>query len=168
MRYDDFDYFVRHDPGRDRPAELWRQVGERLEYFSLVDWRWKWHETGATLGPHPATRFPITSTEAATLERDRQTFVRYFLCDSSAAAALGHPPDPSDEPTLVYRYRRLPTIGEIFDEGAWEETSTVSRYLNPGPDEPPCLREVDRDTAERTIQQLYGVTGATDIGITDT
>ena len=72
-------------------------------------------------------------------------------------------------PILVYRYRRLPTTGEIFgSENVWERSRTVGKYLRPGPDEPPSLREVDRETAERTIQQLRGVTGATDLGIVDT
>ena len=139
-----------------------------MEYLSLVDWEWHDHREVA-FRPHPNTLAPVTPAEAAALERDRQGFVRYFVRYATHAEADRHPPDPSDVPILVYRYRRLPTTDEVFgSENVWASTRTVSEYLHPGPDEPPSLREVDRDTAERTIQQLRGVTGATDLGIVDT
>ncbi len=168
MGYDDDEYFVRHDDGHDRPVELWRQLGERMEYLSLVDWEWHNHPELA-LRPHPDTLTAVTPAEAAALERDRQGFVRYFVRYTTPAEARRQPPDPSDVPILVYRYRRLPTTDEVFgSENVWAKSRTVGQYLHPGPDGPPSLREVDRDTAERTIQQLRGVTGATDLGIVDT
>ena len=139
-----------------------------MEYLSLVDWEWHHHQ-GLALRPHPNTLAPVTPAEASALEGDRQGFVRYFVRYTTHAEADRDPPDPSDVPILVYRYRRLPTTGEIFgSENVWEKSRTVGRYLRPGPDEPPSLREVDRDTAEQTIRQLHGVTGATDLGIVDT
>jgi hypothetical protein len=168
MGYDDYEYLARHVRGRDRPVELWRQLGERMEYLSLVDWEWHDHPELA-FRPHPDTVTPVTPTEAAALERDRQGFVRYFVEYTTPRRADRFPPAPSDVPTLVYRHRRLPTVSEVFDSGnVWGSTRTVSQYLRLDPDGPPNLREVDRDTAERTIQQLHGVTGATDLGIIDT
>ena len=165
---DDFDYFVRIVPGRDRPAELWRQLGERMEYLSLVDWEWHNHPELA-FRPHPDMLRAISPSEAAALEQDRQAFVRYFVLYDAPAHAYRHPPASSDVPRFVYRFRRLPTVAEVFDSGnVWVSTRTVSEYLHPGHDGPPNLREVDRDTAERTIQQLHGVTEATDLGIVDT
>ena len=87
-----------------------------MEYLSLVDWEWHNHLEVA-FRPHPNTLAPVTPAEASALERDRQGFVRYFVRYATHAEADRHPPDPSDVPILVYRYRRLPTTDEVFGSG---------------------------------------------------
>ena len=147
MGYDDYEYFVRHDDGHDRPLELWRQLGERMEYLSLVDWEWHHHQ-GLALRPHPNTLAPVTPAEASALEGDRQGFVRYFVRYTTHAEADRDPPDPSDVPILVYRYRRLPTTGEIFgSENVWAEVADRRPV-------PPTLARTNRPASGRSTATL--------------
>jgi hypothetical protein len=159
MTSDDYRHYVRFSAGRSAqlPEELWRERGGEWEYLSLVDWQWHRH-LGKALLPHPNTLVEVSAQQAAELQRDRQRFVRYFARYDKPA------PGPDDEPLLVYRYRRLPTTGEVFgDENSWERTRTVSHFLNPGPNEPPFLVEIDQATAEAIIQRSRGVSGATEL-----
>lgn len=132
----------------EKPEELWRVTGDRWEYFSLSDWVWTPLEERRS-PPHPDALAAITPEQAAELETDRQRLVRYWV-------------DRAVEPPTIYRWRRRPTIEEVFGRSnRWTDTYIIREFLHAGPWHSPQLDEIDAKTAERIIQETRGITGAT-------
>jgi hypothetical protein len=142
----------------DRPSGLWRRCGDDYECLSMVDWTW--HPRGDGYAPHPDLLVPITTEQVEVLLADRQRFTRYWVEYMS--------PDKGDlyEDTLVYRQLLSPE-GDI-DEGfgrtnTWVPTPTIRDFQANGPHDRPDLEPIDRETAERLIQETRGISGATEL-----
>ena len=162
MRHDDYEYFARVSKARkdsvDRPSGLWRRRGDELEYLSMVDW--SWHPRTNESVPHPDLLVPVTPEQVEVLLADRQRFARYWVEYLS--------PEKGDlnENTLVYR--QLPSPEGVIDEGfgranTWVRTPTIRDFQANGPHDRPDLEPIDRETAERLIQETRGISGATEL-----
>ncbi|MGZ0149497.1 hypothetical protein ACXJJ3_20705 [Kribbella sp. WER1] len=142
----------------DRPSGLWRRRGDELEYLSTVDMTWR--PSGNAYVPHPDLLIPISTEQVQVLLNDRQRFARYWVWYLS--------PEKGDlyEDTLVYR-KLLSPEGDI-DEGfgrnnTWVRTPDIRDFQAAGPHDHPDLEPIDRETAERLIQETRGITGATEL-----
>ena len=164
MMNDAYEYFVKAAPPytQERPSSLWRRAGERWEYLSLLDWEWHGVEEKAHKSPPPADVLHRVSAErAAALESDRQVWVRYWA----------HYVDTEDwtqgeAPTTVLRRRRSPE--KVLDEsfrakGVWGRTQAIENSADLRTSNPPHLVELSVEEAEALLQELFGVTGATEL-----
>ncbi|MFG1906733.1 hypothetical protein [Kribbella sp. NPDC048928] len=141
----------------DRPSGLWRRRGDELEFFSTADLTW--HPRGPYV-PHPDLFVPISTEQVQILINDRQRFARYWVWHRS--------PEKGDfeENTLVYRQLISPDgdIEEGFGRNnTWVRTPDISDFEAAGPHDHPDLEPIDRQTAERIIQETRGITGATEL-----
>lgn len=161
MSTDGYEYLARVSKAAretvDRPSGLWRRHGDQLEFFSTVDLTW--HPRGRYV-PHSDLLVPISAEQAQILINDRQRFARYWVWHKN--------PEKGDfeEDTVVYRQLISPD-GDI-DEGfsrnnTWVRTPDISDFEAAGPHDHPDLEPIDRETAERIIQETRGITGATDL-----
>lgn len=160
---DEYEYFLQPDPhGSSRPPRaLWRRLGARWEYYSLLDW--SWHEVpsqGPPWVPEPERLTAITAAQAAELEADHQRWVRYW------ARYLDPPTSPEDRPLTVVRRRSSPEreLDESFTVGnRWDSTQTIIDSELPQVSDQPHLVEVDHPTAEQILREVRGVEGATQL-----
>lgn len=159
---DDYQYLAQISKARketvDRPSGLWRRRGDELEYLSLVDW--SWHPRGDVYVPHPDLLVPISTEQAQTLIADRQRFARYWVLYLSPAKG------DLNEETRVYR--QLPDPDRVVDEvfgrtNEWIPTHVIRDFQAAGPHDIPDLEPIDRETAERLIQETRGISGATEL-----
>ncbi|MEV4503651.1 hypothetical protein [Streptomyces klenkii] len=159
-----YEYFVKAAPPytEDRPSGLWRRLGEQWDYLSLLDW--EWHRLGETTVrtlPAMDTLFPVTAERAAGLEADRSAFVRYWaLYVDEDDWKEGEPP------TTLVRRRRSPErlLDESFQEGdVWGPTNAVEESRDLRTSNPPYLKELSADEAEELAQELFGLTGVTEL-----
>ncbi|MBT2384049.1 hypothetical protein [Streptomyces sp. ISL-11] len=161
---DAYEYFVKAAPPytEERPSSLWRRSGEQWEYLSLFDWEWH-NVKDTTVGTPPAadSLYPVTAGRAAELEADRQPFVRYWaLFVDEEDWRAGEPP------TTVVRRRRSPEdrMDESFQEGdVWGPTNAVFESRDLRTSNPPYLKELGADEAEALLQELFGLTGITEL-----
>ncbi|MFG1906732.1 hypothetical protein [Kribbella sp. NPDC048928] len=156
-----YEYFARVSTADketiDRLSGLWRRRGDELEFFSTVDLTW--HPRGPYV-PHSDLLVPISTEQVQILINDRQRFTRYWVWHQS--------PEKGDfeENTTVYR-KLINPDGDI-DEGfgrsnTWVRTQDIREFRAAGPHDHPDLEPIDRETAERIIQQTRGITGATEL-----
>ncbi|MFF7022546.1 hypothetical protein ACFY97_16230 [Streptomyces klenkii] len=159
-----YEYFVKAAPPytEDRPSGLWRRLGEQWDYLSLLDW--EWHRLGETTVrtlPAMDTLYPVTAERAAALEADRSAFVRYWaLYVDEDDFKEGEPP------TTLVRRRRSPErlLDESFQEGdVWGRTNAVEESRDLRTSNPPYLKELSADEAEELAQELFGLTGVTEL-----
>ncbi|TDD50898.1 hypothetical protein E1263_30545 [Kribbella antibiotica] len=162
MTADNYEYLARvfaaGGESADRPSGLWRHRGNAFEYLSMVDWAW--HPQGDVLLPHPDLRVVISTEQAELLLADRQRFAKYWVERLSPAKGDLY------EDILVYRLLRSPE--RLVEEGfgranIWAPTDTIKRFRVGGPHDVPDLEPIDRNTAERLIQETRGISGATDL-----
>jgi hypothetical protein len=162
MTDDNWEYLARVSKSAketvDRPSGLWRRRGDELEYLSIVDM--SWHPRGDVYVPHPELLIPVSPEQVQVLLSDRQRFARYWVERLSPEKGDLH------EDTLVYR-QLLSADGDI-DEGfgrgnTWVPTRTIREFQVGGPHDVPDLEPIDRETAERLIQETRGITGATEL-----
>ncbi|MBB5121365.1 hypothetical protein AF335_13495 [Streptomyces eurocidicus] len=161
---DPYEYFVKAAPPytEERPSGLWRRLAGRWEYLSLLDW--EWHAVsaeGVTAPPAAEVLYPVPAERAAALEADRQGWVRYWAYYFDEAEWRD-----GEEPTTVVRRRRSPE--RIYDEtfmrtNEWQPDSVVYEFFHPRGSNPPHLVEIGVDEAERLLQEIRGVTGATEL-----
>ncbi|MEU3351993.1 hypothetical protein [Streptomyces sp. NPDC037389] len=158
-----YEYFVKATPPNtpERPSSLWRRSGDEWEFLSLLDW--EWHKVKDTIEhvPGPGALHPVTAERAAELEADRQGWVTYWAFYSSERrwrAGKG--------PTTVVRRRRSPEriYDETFMQGdVWEPDSAIFEFFDARQSNPPHLEEITVEEAERLLQELRGVMGATQL-----
>ncbi|MET9413372.1 hypothetical protein ABZY03_04130 [Streptomyces klenkii] len=158
------EYFVKASPPytEERPSSLWRRLGEEWEYLSLMDWEWH-NVKDTTVKTPPATEVlcSVTAERATELEADRQVFVRYWARYTNEQYWR-----EGQSPTTVVRRRRSPEgkLDEVFRRnGSWGPTDAIFEFFDPRPSNPPYLVEITADDAEALLQELRGVTGATDL-----
>ncbi|GAA0350722.1 hypothetical protein [Streptomyces blastmyceticus] len=154
-----YEYFVKAAPPytQERPSNLWRRSGDDWEFLSLLDWGW--HTTNRP--PMPGVLFPVTAERAAALEADRQGWVRYWAFYPSERRWRA-----GQGPTTVVRRRRSPE--RIYDEtfmrdNVWEPDSAIFEFFDARQTNPPHLEEITPEGAERLLQELFGVMGATEL-----
>ncbi|MFF4532467.1 hypothetical protein ACFY1P_24765 [Streptomyces sp. NPDC001407] len=154
-----YEYFVKAAAPytEERPSSLWRRSGEEWEFLSLLDWAW--HTTSRA--PMPGVLFPVTAERAAALEADRQGWVRYWAFYPSERRWRA-----GQGATTVVRRRSSPE--RIHDEtfmrgGVWKADSAVAEFFDARQSNPPHLEELTAEGAERLLQELFGVMGATDL-----
>ncbi|MEV4440681.1 hypothetical protein AB0K09_16970 [Streptomyces sp. NPDC049577] len=158
-----YTYFVEVPEGYtpERPDGLWRRAGDEWQYLSLLDWQWHRVENAAEFLPAQDVLQPVTAERAAELQADRQLWVRYWARYTDEAAWRD-----GERPTTVVRRRRSPE--RIYDEAfkirnVWGPTPAVFEFFDPRPSNPPHLVEISADEAEQLLQELRGVTGATEL-----
>ncbi|MEU5188504.1 hypothetical protein AB0G83_15370 [Streptomyces klenkii] len=159
-----YEYFVKAAPPytEDRPSGLWRRLGEQWDYLSLLDW--EWHsvgEAGVQSPPSPQVLYPVSAERAAVLEADRQGWVRYWARYTDLQDW-----EEGELPTTVVRRRQSPdrVLDEAFLVGdTWGATRSIFDFFDPRPSSPPHLVEITPDEAEGLLQELRGVTGATEL-----
>ncbi|MEU1277676.1 hypothetical protein [Streptomyces sp. NPDC005805] len=156
-----YEYFVRVSPGYtvDRPANLWRRNGDSWEYLSLLTWEWRPVAEPEKYLPKREALHSVTAERAAELEADRQGWVRYWAEYGSEASWRS-----GKAPYSVVRRRSSPE--RVHDEAfmvtnTWETTDRVYDHFSARSDELTHLVEVTPDEAERLLQQVRGVSGAT-------
>ncbi|WKK20910.1 hypothetical protein QZH56_18600 [Streptomyces olivoreticuli] len=158
-----YEYFVKATPPytQERPSSLWRRSGDDWEFLSLLDWGW--HKVKGTIEhvPTPEALHRVTAERAVELETDRQGWVRYW-------AYYGDEEEWRDgeEPTTVVRRRRSPE--RIYDEtfmrdNRWQPDSAVFEFFDARASRPPYLVDISADEADRLLQEIRGVTGATEL-----
>ncbi|MGK5548223.1 hypothetical protein ACSNOH_26365 [Streptomyces sp. URMC 127] len=159
-----YEYFVKvvAPDTEEHPSSLWRRQGEEWGYFSLLDWEWhKVFETTVRTLPDMETLRPVTPERAAELEGDRQSFVRYW-----ALYADEEDWREGESPTTLVRRRRSPErlLDESFQEGdVWGPTNAVFESRDLRTSNPPYLQELTSDEAEALAQELFGLTGVTEL-----
>jgi hypothetical protein len=161
---DRYEYFLVTYPGGTSQLSdtLWRRVGDTWEYLSFIDWQW--HPvvpgTGPSAPPPEWTR-PIDAEEALALAADRQHWVRYWAWHLDPASSS------DDKPRTVVRRRNSPEriLDEVYTfENRWKYTPGLVEAENPGRhSSPPHLVPIDRPAAERILQEVRGVEGATEL-----
>lgn len=132
----------------ERPEMLWRMAEDRWEWLNR-DWRWDFVEDESLAhpsryGPSPSSMTVITADQAAQLENERFRWVLYWVWREV------------DPPAVC---RRSPRSDERFRATAWEPTRILFQFFDPQAD-PMLLDEIDAATADRIIQETYGVSGA--------
>ncbi|MEW2032385.1 hypothetical protein AB0901_17925 [Streptomyces roseifaciens] len=160
-----YEYFAEVPAGytAERPDGLWRRAGEEWEYLSLLDWQWH-NLAESTVRNHP----PVDELEAVTVERaaaleaDRQGWARYWaLYVDEEDHREGEPP------TTVVRRRSSPEqeLDESYrgSKGIWGPTGAVAESRDPRTSNPPYLEAVSAERAEELLQEIHGVTGATEL-----
>ncbi|MEV6668686.1 hypothetical protein [Streptomyces sp. NPDC051162] len=161
---DQYEYFAEVSKGYtlERPDGLWRRSGAEWEYLSLLDWQWhNVKDTNVNYPPVAEKLHAVTAERAAALEADRQGWVRYWARYTDEEDwRTGEPPT-----TVV---RRRPSPERVYDEAfkmddSWGPTATVLDFFDARKSDPPHLVEISRDDAEQLLQELRGVTGATDL-----
>ncbi|MBF6049033.1 hypothetical protein GO001_28195 [Streptomyces sp. NRRL B-1677] len=164
MMSEQYEYFAEVPQGYtvDRPDGLWRRSGDEWEFLSLLDWQW--HNVTATNVQTPPTSEvlrAVSGEHAAALAADRQGWVQYWAHYSSKRAwGDGRPP------TTVVRRRRSPENirDESFNtESEWGPTMAAFNAFDGRTSNPPHLVELTTDEAEQLLQEIYGVTGATEL-----
>ncbi|MFF7726032.1 hypothetical protein [Streptomyces sp. NPDC008001] len=161
---ENYEYFVKAAPPytEERPSSLWRRRGEEWEFLSLHDWQWHGlEESTVRSAPEADELYPVTAERAAALEADRQVWLRYWA----------HYVDEEDwregeSPTTVVRRRRSPegVLDESYrSKGFWGPTEAVRNAADLRTSNPPHLVELSADGAEELLQELFGVTGATEL-----
>ncbi|PSJ28771.1 hypothetical protein B7P34_10800 [Streptosporangium nondiastaticum] len=160
-----YEYFVKAAPPytEDRPSSLWRRVGDDWEYLSLFDWTWhSVQETVSKRVPQAQVLFPVTVERAAQLESDRQVLVRYWALYVDEQDFR-----EGESPTTVVRRRRSPERGldESYrgSKGFWGPTQAIEESRDLRTSNPPYLVELTADDAEALLQELFGVTGVTEL-----
>ncbi|WKU45698.1 hypothetical protein Q3V23_17470 [Streptomyces sp. VNUA116] len=165
---ENYEYFVEAVPtvddlySVDRPSSMWRRLGDQWEYLSLIDWHW--HNVKDTNVKYPPVREalrPISVERAAELESDRQGWVRYWAYHTSERAWRA-----GNGPTTVVRRRNSPEdrLDETFMRNdAWERDTAIFEFYDARASNPPHLVELSPDEAEELLQELRGVTGATEL-----
>ncbi|MEH6375908.1 hypothetical protein V7793_16450 [Streptomyces sp. KLMMK] len=163
-----YEYFVEAVPTVDdlysaeRPSSLWRRLGEQWEYLSLVEWEWQnVKDSGVLNPPLLESLIPVGAERAAVLEADRQVWVRYWA----------HYVDEQDwrdgeAPTTVVRRRRSPehVLDESFQEGdVWGTTDAILDFYDARITNPPHLIQLSADEAEELLQEMFGLTGVTEL-----
>ncbi|MGW1072737.1 hypothetical protein [Streptomyces sp. NPDC002537] len=158
-----YEYFVKATPPytEERPSSLWRRSGDEWEFLSLLDWEWHQVENTIKYRPMPEALFAVTAERAAELEADRQGWVQYWAYYSSERRWKS-----GKGPTTVVRRRRSPE--RIYDEtfmrnNAWEPDSAVFEFFDARQTNPPHLEEITVEGAERLLQEIRGVMGATEL-----
>ncbi|MEV6668683.1 hypothetical protein [Streptomyces sp. NPDC051162] len=159
-----YEYFAEVPEGYtlERPDGLWRRSGEEWEYLSLLDWQWHdIKDTNVKYPPVAKILHEVTAERAAELEADRQGWVQYW----SYFGDEGEWRD-GEQPTTVVRRRRSPE--RIYDEtfmrnNEWRPDSAVFEFFDARASRPPYLVEIGVDEAERLLQEIRGVTGATEL-----
>lgn len=161
---DNVDYLIRPAPaGSSRPARaLWRRIGDRWEYYSLIDW--SWHSVPDQAWPQPpdpADLQSVSAERAAAMAADRQRWVRYW------AVYRDPPTSPDDRPLTVIRRRNSPeqTLDEAYTiHHEWRPDPSIrENELGGRVSDPPPIVEIDRATAERILREVRGVPGATEL-----
>lgn len=164
MMSEQYEYFVEVPEGYtpERPDGLWRRSGEEWEYLSLLDWQWhNIKDTNVTHPPAAKILHEVTAERAAELEADRQGWVRYWAYYSNERRWRA-----GQGPKTVVRRRRSPE--RIYDEtfmsdNVWEPDSAIFEFFDARQTTPPHLIELTADEAERLLQELRGVMGATEL-----
>ncbi|MFC5147500.1 hypothetical protein [Streptomyces aureoversilis] len=160
-----YEYFAEVPAGYtvERPDGLWRRAGEQWEYLSLLDWQW--HDLkDSTVRTHPPVDelHPVTVERAAALEADRQGWVHYW-----ALYADEQDWQEGEPPTTVVRRRSSPEqeLDESYrgSKGIWGPTSAVADSRDLRTSNPPHLEAVSAERAEELLQEIHGVTGATEL-----
>ncbi|GGY05333.1 hypothetical protein [Streptomyces hiroshimensis] len=146
----------------ERPSSLWRRLGEEWEYLSLLDWQWHdVKDTTVKTAPDTGDMYPVTAERAAALEADRQVWVRYW-----ALYVDEEDWKDGEQPTTVVRRRRSPErrVDESFQAGeVWGPTNAVFESRDLRTSNPPYLKELSADEAEELLQELFGLTGVTEL-----
>ncbi|WP_120754785.1 hypothetical protein [Streptomyces klenkii] len=165
---ENYEYFVEAAPTVDdqytveRPSSMWRSAGEQWEYLSLIDWSWhNVKDTNVKYAPAREALHPVTAERAAELVGDRQGWVRYWAYHTNERTWRA-----GNGPTTVVRRRRSPE--DLLDEtfmrnDVWERDSAVFEFFDARASNPPHLIEISPDEAEQLLQELRGVTGATEL-----
>ncbi|CAM5484913.1 hypothetical protein [Streptomyces abikoensis] len=163
-----YEHFVAAPPTVDdlytaeRPSSMWRRQGEQWEYFSLVEWEWQDVKDTGVLPPALETLIPVTADRAGALEADRQGWVRYW-----ARYVDEQDWREGEAPTTVVRRRRSPE--SVLDEsyrgskGYWGPTEAILDFFDARKSNPPHLVELSADEAESLLQEMFGVTGVTEL-----
>ncbi|QLE72849.1 hypothetical protein FGW37_15760 [Streptomyces rectiverticillatus] len=166
---ENYEYFVKAVPTVDnlytaeRPSSMWRRLGDQWEYLSLVEWEWQSVKaTGVLYPPLLESLIPVPAERAAALEADRQGWVRYWARYTDEQDwREGEPP------TTVVRRRCSPE--NVLDEsyrgakGFWGPTEAVLDFYDARKSDPPYLIALSVDEAEGLLQELFGVTGVTEL-----
>ncbi|MFH8787235.1 hypothetical protein ACH4A1_12165 [Streptomyces roseoverticillatus] len=164
MMSEQYEYFAEVPQGYtvDRPDGLWRRRGDAWEYLSLLDWQW--HDVTATnvqTPPAPEVLHAVSEEHAAALAADRQGWVQYWAHYSSRRAW-----DDGRAPTTVVRRRRSPENirDESFNsESEWGPTMAAFNAFDGRSSTSPHLVELTTGEAEQLLQEIFGVTGATEL-----
>ncbi|MFF3764648.1 hypothetical protein ACFYYR_11255 [Streptomyces sp. NPDC001922] len=159
-----YEYFVTMTVGyqQERPANLWRKQGEEWEFLSLIDWQWRnVKDTNAKYPPMPEKLRAVSAERAREMEADRKSWVIHWA----------HYADEADwrdgeKPTTVVRRRHSPEnrYDEVFRRAnTWGPTTAVYEFTHSRASNPPHLVEISANEAERILQELRGISGATDL-----
>ncbi|WKK20908.1 hypothetical protein QZH56_18590 [Streptomyces olivoreticuli] len=161
---DQYEYFAEVSKAYtlERPGGLWRRFGEEWEYLSLLDWQWhNVKETNVKYPPTAQVLQEVTPERAAELEADRQSWAQYWAFYPSERRWRA-----GQGPTTVVRRRRSPEriYDETFMRGhVWKPDSAIFEFFDARQTNPPHLEELTTEGAERLLQELFGVMGATDL-----
>ncbi|MBF6049036.1 hypothetical protein GO001_28210 [Streptomyces sp. NRRL B-1677] len=162
-----YEYFVEAVPTVDdlytveRPSSLWRRLGDQWEYLSLVEWEWQNVKDTGVL-PALESLTPVAAERAVVLEADRQGWVRYW-----ARYVDEQDWREGEAPTTVVRRRSSPE--DMLDEsyrgskGFWGPTEAILDFYDARKSNPPHLIELSVDEAESLLQEMFGVTGVTEL-----
>ncbi|MER7399674.1 hypothetical protein ABT381_29660 [Streptomyces sp. NPDC000151] len=160
----EYEYFIKatEDKQVRRTVEgLWRRSAGtgNWEYLSL--WDWDWHPVGPDQrikeGPAPETLTPVTPERADELKQDRSRWSLHW-------ALYRNEPRPGEQAGGVVRRKYSPESGrdEAFGrDKMWARTTSIFDFHSAGPHDPPHLVPITPDEAERIIQRVLGVSGAT-------
>lgn len=160
----EYAYFTEMHHGYNPPRVdgLWRRsAGDVWEYLSLVDWQW--HPVGEMERvkgrPLESALEPVSAQRAAELAADRQGWVQYwalYLDEQDFREGV--------DPVTVVRRRSSPdrVLDEAFvAENKWAPDPIIYDFTHSRTDN--HLEEIDVAEAERLLQKLRGVKGATEL-----